>query len=38
MVKAVEDASKLIFNDETIKTEPVWKDADVMKQLKSLIK
>ena len=37
MIKAVEDAGKLIFNEEAIKVEPVWKDADVMKRLKSLI-
>lgn len=38
MIKAVEDAGKLIFNEETLNTKPVWKDANVMKRLKSLIK
>jgi len=38
MIKAVEDASKLIFNEETVNAKPVWKDANVMKRLKSLIR
>lgn len=38
MIKAVEEASKLIFNEETVNANPVWKDTTVLKRLKSLIR
>src|SRR5665648_483068 len=38
MIKAVEDASTLIFNEETVNAKAVWKDENVMKRLKSLIR
>jgi integrase/recombinase XerD len=38
MIKAVDDASKLIFDEEAVNAKPVWKDEDVMKRLKSLLR
>jgi hypothetical protein len=38
MIKAVGEVSKLIFNEETVNADPVWKDTTIMKRLKSLIR
>ena len=38
MIKAVEEAGKLIFKDTSEETVSSWKDPDILKRLKGMVK
>lgn len=38
MIKAVEEAGKLIFKDPPEETVSSWKDPDILKRLKEMVK